>query len=655
MISPNKNRKWFLLCATFCLFISSTISLQSQDSFSGNDWHHYGGDLRSTRYSPNNQINRTNVGSLEIAWQWKSYNLGPRPDYNFRVTPIMAGGVLYTTAGSRRAAVAIDPKTGETLWIFRFDEGERGNSAPRQTSGRGLSYWTDGDDERVFFITPAYYMIALNAKTGQPYPDFGQDGIVDLRQDLDRPTNLLTDTIGSSSPGIIIGDVIIVGAALPSGSAPPRKEMPVGNIRGYDVRTGKRLWIFHTIPQPGEFGNDTWENNSWEYTGNTSVWTSMSADIELGYVYLPIEAATGDYYGGHRLGNNLFAESLLCLDAKTGERVWHYQTVHHGIWDYDLPAAPVLADIIVDGSSIPAVAQITKQGFTFILDRTTGTPVWPINELPVPQTNVPGERTAPTQPFPTKPAPFDRQGVTENDLIDFTPELRKEALEIASTYTLGPLFTPPTLISKNNKGTMMLPGSQGGANWQGAALDPETNILYISSSTAPTPLGLIEDRSRSNMDYVLGRRLSLPEGGGPQGLPLLKPPWGRITAIDLNTGEHVWMVANGEAPDYVKEHPALKGISLPRTGRPERVGLLVTKSLLFAGEGSGLFGDYGGGGHILRSHDKLTGEIISEFQLPARQTGVPMTYMFDGVQYIVIAVGADQYPAELVALRLSEQ
>ena len=567
----------------------------------------------------------------------------------------MAGGVLYTTAGSRRAAVAIDPKTGETLWVFRFDEGERGNSAPRQTSGRGLSYWTDGDDERVFFITPAYYMIALNAKTGRPYPDFGQDGIVDLRQDLGRPANLLKDAIGSSSPGIIIGDVIIVGAALPSGSAPPAKEMPVGNIRGYDVRTGKRLWIFHTIPQPGEFGNNTWEDNSWEYTGNTSVWTSMSADTELGYVYLPIEAATGDYYGGHRLGNNLFAESLLCLNAKTGERVWHYQTVHHGIWDYDLPAAPVLADIIVDGSSIPAVAQITKQGFTFILDRTTGTPVWPINELPVPQTNVPGERTAPTQPFPTKPAPFDRQGVTENDLIDFTPELRKEALEIASTYTLGPLFTPPTLISKNNKGTMMLPGSQGGANWQGAALDPETNILYISSSTAPTPLGLIPDRSRSNMDYVLGRRLSLPKGGGPQGLPLLKPPWGRITAIDLNTGEHVWMIANGEAPDYVKQHPALKGVSLPRTGRPERVGLLVTKSLLFAGEGSGLFGDYGGGGRMLRSHDKLTGAIISEFQLPARQTGVPMTYMFDGTQYIVIAVGEDQYPAELVALRLSEQ
>jgi len=630
----------------------------SQQGTTNGEWPSYGGGLGSTRYAPLDQIDRENVSELEIAWRWEARNLGPRPDYNFRATPIMMNGVLYTTAGSRRAAVAIDPATGETLWIYRFDEGERGSSAPRKTSGRGVSYWSDGEDERLFFITPSHFMIALNAKTGRPYPDFGRDGIVDLKEGLDRPLDPMKAPIGSSTPGIVVGDVIVVGAALPAGGVPPTKEMPAGHIRGYDVRTGERLWIFHTIPLPGELGHDTWEGDSWKFTGNASVWTSMSADPELGYVYLPTEAPTGDYYGGHRHGDNLFSQSLVCLDAKTGERIWHFQTVHHGIWDYDLPAAPVLADITVDGEAIPAVAQITKSGFTFVFDRKTGEPVWPIEERPVPQTDVPGEKTAPTQPFPTKPAPFERQGVTEDDLIDFTPELKAEALEIAATYTLGPLFTPPTLVTetnKTNKGTLNLPGSQGGGNWQGAAFDPESGYLYVSSSTEPTPVGLVHAPKLSNMNYVRGRRLRLPKGGGPQGLPLIKPPWGRITAIDLNTGEHVWMVPNGEAPDYVREHPALAGIDLPRTGRPERVGMLVTKTLLFAGEGGGLFGMFGGGGPMFRAYDKRTGAIVSELELPAHQTGVPMTYLLDGVQYIVVAVGAKEHPAELVALRLPER
>jgi quinoprotein glucose dehydrogenase len=616
------------------------------------EWRYYGGDLRSTRYSPLDRIDRTNAGKLEIAWRWDSRNLGPRPDFNLRTTPIMVGGVLYATAGSRRAAVAIDAATGETLWMYRFDEGERGKTAPRQTSGRGVSYWTDGKEERILFITPAYFMVALDAKTGRPFPDFGRDGVVDLKEELDRPVDPLKDAIGSSSPPIIIGEVAVVGAALPAGGQPPTKEMPPAHVRGYDVRTGKRLWIFHTIPYAGEPGNETWEGDSWKYTGNTGVWTTFSADPELGYVYLPTESPTGDYYGGHRLGDNLFSESIVCLDAKTGRRVWHYQTVHHDIWDYDLPSAPVLADIRVNGREIAAVAVPTKQGFLFVFDRKTGEPVWPIEERPVAASSVPGERTAPTQPFPTRPAPFERQGVLEEDLIDFTPEIHKEALAIAATYRLGPLFTPPTLVTETNKGTLTLPGSQGGANWPGAALDPETGILYVASSTDFSVLGLVRDPKLSNMDYVQGRRLKLPEGGGPQGLPLVKPPWGRITAIDLNSGEQVFMIPNGDPPDYVKNHPALAGVTLPRTGRPERAGLLVTKTLLFAGEGGGLFGMYGGGGRMLRAHDKKTGEILAEIELPANQTGAPMTYLLGGVQYVVVAVGATDHPAEIVALRL---
>jgi quinoprotein glucose dehydrogenase len=619
------------------------------------EWHYYGGDLGSTRYAPLDQVDGSNAAKLEIAWRFATRNLGPRPDFNWRATPILVKGILYTTAGSRRSAVAIDARNGEMLWHYRFDEGERGKTAPRQTSGRGVSYWTDGKEERILFITPAYFMVALDAKTGRPFPDFGRDGVVDLKEELDRPVDLVKDAIGSSSPAIIVGDVVIVGAALPAGGNPPTKEMPAAHVRGYDVRTGKRLWIFHTIPLPGELGNETWEYDSWRYTGNVAVWTTMSADTELGYVYLPTEAPTGDYYGGHRPGDNLFSQSIVCLEAKTGRRIWHYQTVHHDIWDYDNPAAPVLADIRVSGRDIPAVALVTKQGFTFVFDRRTGEPVWPIEERPVLATDVPGERTAPTQPFPTKPAPFERQGVSEDDLIDFTPELKKEALEIASQYRLGPLFTPPSLVTETKKGTIAAPGSQGGANWPGAAFDPETGYLFVASSTDPAFLGLVADPEHSNMNYVQGRRLKPPQGGGPQGLPLLRPPWGRITAIDLNTGEHVWMIANGDPPDYVAAHPALAGVTLPRTGRPERAGLVVTRTLLFAGEGAGLFGMYGGGGRMLRAHDKATGAILAEIELPANQTGAPMTYMLDGVQYVTLAVGAQDFPAELVALRLPEE
>ncbi len=658
-LTPGTRRRAAVAVLAAIVWLSTPAA--AQQGATDGEWRFYGGDAGNTKYAPLDQINRENVGDLEIAWRWKSENLGPRPDYNLRTTPIMVDGILYATAGLRRAAVAIDAATGETLWMYRMDEGVRGEEAPRPTSGRGVAYWTDGTEARIFLVTPGYHLVALDAETGRPHPDFGDEGVVDLFAGLGRPVD---GGIGSSSPPIVSHDVVVVGAALPPGGVPPTKEMPPGHVRGYDPRTGEQLWIFHTIPQPGEFGHDTWEGDSWRFTGNAAVWTMLTVDEDLGYVYLPVEAPTGDYYGGHRPGDNLFSQSLVCLDIRTGERVWHFQTVHHGIWDYDPPAPPILVDITVEGKPIKAVAQVTKQAFTFVFDRATGEPVWPIEERPVLQTDVPGEWTSPTQPFPTKPPPFDRQGVTVDDLLDFTPELRAEAIEIAQTYRLGPLFMPPSLINPmGTMGTLMLPGASGGANWQGGTFDVETGVLYVSSTTKPTVLGLENDPELSNMDFIKGRGKPWPGAGGPQGLPLIKPPWGRITAIDLNAGEILWTIPNGEAPDYVREHPALQGIDMPRTGRAERVGLLVTKSLLFAGEGAGLFAaGPGTGGRMLRAHDKQTGEIVAEFELPANQSGVPMTYTLPVEdaeedepaykQYIVVAVGAQDHPGELIALTL---
>ncbi|MXW66265.1 MAG: PQQ-binding-like beta-propeller repeat protein [Gemmatimonadales bacterium] len=624
------------------------FALAAQSGTTEGEWRYWAGDAGSTRYAPLDQIDASNVGDLEIAWRWQARNFGPTPEGYYRVTPLYANGVLYATAGFRRAAVAIDPETGETLWMYRLDEGERGRNAPRGNSGRGVGYWTDGVEERVLLITPAYHMVSLDAKTGRPDPAFGEDGIVDLKLGLGREVDLVNDRIGSSSPPVVVGDVIVVGAALPQGGRPPTKEMPPGHVRGFDARTGEQLWTFHTIPQPGDPGHETWEDESWDYTGNAAVWTPFTADLDLGYVYLPVEAGTGDYYGGHRPGDNLYSQSLVCVDARTGEVVWYFQTVHHGIWDFDPPAAPVLMDITVDGREIQAVAQVTKQAFTYVFDRVTGEPVWPIEERPVPAGDVPGEWYAPTQPFPTLPVPFDMQGATEDDLIDLTPELKAEALEIAKNLTLGELFTPPTvLVEGGNQGTLITPGSLGGANWPGAAYDPETQRLFVGSATRGTVIGLVNDPESSNMRYIAGR----PRGvGGPQGLPILKPPWGRITALDMNTGQKVWQVANDHTPSFVDEHPALEGVDVPRTGRPSRAGLLATRTLLLAGTGGGtMSADLTG---LLRAHDKETGEILAEIELPSHQTGVPMTYMHDGRQYIVAAVAGRGVPAELVALRL---
>ena len=641
-----------LLASTSLLF--APLCAAGQQGATNGEWRFYGGDAGSTRYAPLDQIDGDNVNSLEVAWRWTAANYGPAPEYNYRTTPLMVGGVLYATAGYRRTVVAIDAGTGETLWTYRMDEGDR--SAPRRNSGRGVAYWESPDTgPRIFVVTPGFHLVALDAASGRPVADFGDHGVIDLRLGLGRDLDLVRAPIGSSSPPIVVDGIVVVGSALPSGSAPPSPEMPPGHVRGFDAVTGQLRWTFHTIPQPGEYGNDTWENDSWAYTGNAAVWTALSADPALGYVYLPVELGTGDYYGGHRPGENLFSQSLVAVNATTGERVWHYQTVHHGIWDYDPPAAPVLVDLVVDGQEIPAIALITKQTFTFVLDRQTGEPVWPIEERPVAQTNVPGERTAPTQPFPTRPPPYDRQGVDPDDLIDFTPELRAEAEEILAQLHYGPLYTPPTVpVEGGTRGTLMVPGSLGGANWPGGAVDPESGYLYVQSATAPSVIALVNEPEVSDMDYIRGGGLRLRGGGGPQGLPLFKPPWGRVTAIDLNAGEIAWQVPNGDAPEYVKNHPALEGIDVGKTGRPDRGGVLVTSTLLFAGEGGGMFAAAGSGGNKLRAHDKATGEVVAEFELPANQTGLPMTYMHEGRQFIVVAVGARGHAGELVALALPE-
>ena len=578
----------FLVCAT--------AGVHGQTGATNGEWRTYGGDLASTRYAPLDQINAGNFGKLQVAWRFKTDVFGIRPDFNLQTTPLMIDGVLYATVGARRDAVAIDAATGELLWMYRIDEGKRAAAAPRLLSGRGVAYWTDGrGDERIFMVTPGYQLVALDAKNGAPIRTFGQNGILDLKQNNDQVLDPITGEIGLNTGPIVARDVVIVGAAHRAGGAPRSKTNAKGYIRGFDVKTGKRLWIFHTIPTPGEFGNETWEKDSWSYSGNTGMWGPFSVDEELGMVYLPIELSTGDYYGGHRPGDNLFTESLVAVDLQTGKRKWHFQLVHHGIWDYDLPCAPILADITVDGKRIKAVALPSKQGFLYVFDRQTGQPVWPIVERPVEKGTVPGEWYSPTQPFPTKPPPFELQGIQEKDLIDFTPEILAEAKKVASTIKLGPLFTPPIVRGEGGKiGTAYI---ANGANWPGGSYDPETGILYVFSNSLTRLLVLANDPKRSDMDYINtgGGGDTGGGGGGPgcllmpcaitvQGLPFVKPPWGRITAIDLNKGEMVWQIPHGETLDAVTNHPMLKGVTIPRTGRIGPIGTLTTKTLVISGE-----------------------------------------------------------------------
>jgi len=660
------------------LLLLATLPVMGQYGAKNGEWTTYGADTGNSHYSPLDQINADNFSKLQVAWRFKTDSLGPRPEYNLEATPLMAKGVVYSTAGTRRAVVALDAATGEQIWMHSEREGARGAAAPRQLSGRGLAYWTDGREERILYVTPGYRLIALNAKTGAPVASFGKDGVLDLKLDDDQEIDLVTGEVGLHSTPLVAGDTVIIGAAHRSGAVPKSKTNVKGYVRGFDVRTGKRLWIFHTIPKPGEFGYNTWEKDSAEYTGNTGAWGQISVDEQLGMAYLPVELPTGDYYGGHRPGNNLFGESIVAVDLKTGERKWHYQLVHHGIWDMDIPCAPMLVDITVNGRAIKAVAQPTKQAFLYVFDRVTGQPVWPIEERPVEQSTVPGEKTSPTQPFPTKPPAYDRHGFVAEDVVDFTPEIHAEAMKILSKYKLGPIFTPPVVSRPEGPlATLSTAINNGGTVWPGGSYDPETHTLYVYSRTVVATLGLVPppDVKTSDMNYVsgiattgvrtsggAGSDASAEPGAGPaeenarslsvQGLPLVKPPYGRITAIDMDKGEIKWQIAHGETPDNIRNHPALKGLSIPRTGRPGIIGTLVTKTVVVAGEAGFFTTPSGQRGAIFPAYDKATGKEVGSVYMQAPQTGTPMTYSLNGKQYIVVAIGGTGYPAEFVSYRL---
>ena len=552
-------------------------------------WTTYGANLASHRYSPLDQISKENFANLQIAWRFGTNNLGPYPERLFSATPLMVDGVLYTTAGASRSVVALNPGTGQMLWMYRLDEGVRGEFAPRRGSGRGVSYWEspDGSDKRIVLVTPGYQMVALDAETGRPIKSFGENGIVDLKKNNDQDLDLERSVVGLNAPPLVAGDVIVVGAAHSAAGSPERSSpTAIGYVRGFDVRTGERLWIFHTIPRKGELGYDTWEDGSAERNGNLGAWAQLSADLELGLVYVPMEMPAADYYGVHRPGDNLFAESLVALDLHTGERKWHYQTIHHGLWDWDLPCAPILYDMVQDGRTVKALAQPTKTAFLFVLNRETGEPIWPIEERPVPQSNVPYEKTSPTQPFPTKPPPFDRQGVSIDDLIDFTPELRAEAVELVKSFKIGPLFTPPELARPGGPvATLILPADVGGANWPGGSYDPETGRLYIHSHTnvfalpnvaaklakPAGPENTAAQLRRAGPDDEPPMNFARPDpammrqfrssrpNASVQGLPLIQPPYDRITAYDMHAGEKLWQKTHSSTPDDIKNHPALEG------------------------------------------------------------------------------------------------
>ncbi len=610
---------------------------RNRDTVPNGEWPVYGSDKASSKYSPLAQIDRKNFSGLKPVWRWSSPDndlIKEKPDFHpgpNESTPIMIGGVLYTSTSLQQVA-AINAATGKTIWLYD----------PKAYGGvhRGVAYWESGGDRRIFMNTKGPYLIALDARTGKPISSFGEDGRVDLAKGLRRPID--GNLVNQTSPPIVCGDVVVVGGAVDDFQ--DKREMPPGDVRGFDARTGKQLWTFHSIPQEGEFGNETWENGSWKYTGSANVWSMMSYDPELGYVYLPFGTPNGDWYAGHRPGAGIFGECLVCLDARTGRRIWHFQMVHHGEWDYDLPCAPVLCDVKVRGKKVKAVAQVTKQAFCFVLDRVTGKPLWPIEERPAPPSFMPGDKAWPTQPFPTKPKAFDRQGAFDEDLIDFTPELRREAKETLDRFVHGPLYTVPT-----TKPTMEMPGWVGGASWAGASCDPETGILYVPSVTNPMWLALKKpDSPKATLDYMIGD--SGHDVETPSGLPIFKPPFGRITAIDLNTGDHRWMVPHGEGP---KDHPALKNLKLPDLGINKRGYLIITKTLLIAAqEGSWFQESKPRYPAKLRAFDKRTGRLLAEIPLPAHASGAPITYMTGGKQYIAIPTGGGIAPAELIALCL---
>jgi len=669
----------------------------SRHSTKTGEWTYWGGDLKGTKYSPASQIDASNFNKLEVAWRLKTDNFGTHPEYKLEGTPLMIDGVLYTTAGTRRDVMALDAATGEIRWVYSMREGNRAAVSVRPLSGHGVSYWTDGrGDERLLFITAGYRLVELNPKTGKPVASFGQTGIVDLKAGLYTGTGKQIDLengeAGLHSTALVVGDIAVVGVSFAEGMTPVTHDNTKGAVRAYDVRTGKLLWTFNTIPRPGEFGNDTWEDNSWATNGNTGVWTQMSADEELGLVYVPVEDPTSDYYGGHRPGNNLFADSLVCLDLKTGKRKWHYQVTHHPIWNYDLSSEPILGDISVDGKAIKAVMLPGKQGFLYTFDRVTGQPVWPIEEKPVQQSDVPGEKTSPTQPFPTKPPAFSRNILKiPDDVIDFTPAMRDQALTVLAHYRIAGMYNPMLVGDpKGLLGAVNLGNGGGGTNWAGGGYDPETHIFYAQADNSG-----IQGRSLrtpppgfSDMRYVMGRndqpfRTPLGAGGGQaadapkevqkaaladqalvetrgiggdlsvQGLAILKPPYGVITAINLDRGDIQWQVPAGETPDNVRRNAALKGLDIPNTGQAGSAGVLVTKTLLIVGDNMVTSVTHPRGA-MLRAYDKATGKEVGAVWMPAPQSGCPMTYMWQGKQYIVIAVSGGTYSGEYIAFTLPD-
>jgi glucose dehydrogenase len=700
------------LVAALALVASSTkLSGQSGlPSTRNGEWTHYTADVRGSRYSPLDQINASNFNQLEVAWRFKTDNMGTRPEFKLEGTPLMVKGVIYATGGTRRSVVALDGKTGELIWVHAEREGARAVNAPRQLSGRGLSYWTDGKgDERVLYVTTGYRLVALDAKTGTRVSSFGKDGVVDMKVGAvigkGEQINLESGEIGLHSTPTVAKDVVIVGSSFREGLTVKSHNNTKGLIRAWDVRSGKLLWTFNTIPRPGEFGAETWEKESWAINGNTGVWSQITVDEELGLVYLPVEDPTSDLYGGHRPGNNLFGDSLVCVDLKTGQRKWHYQIVHHPIWDLDMPAAPLLMDLNVDGRSVKAVAQATKQGFLYVFDRVTGKPIWPIEERPVPQTDVPGEKTSPTQPFPTKPPAYSRNGVLESDLVDFTPEIKAQALEVAKRYRLGPVFLPPLVSKAEGPLAALTSGTlSGGVNWPGSAYDPEMHVFFSHACNACiAPLGLVAPpKEFSDLDYVMGTAGQTfrpivgggegeaadapraargaaptppptpppatagggrgttppapPAGGGfgatVQGLNIVKPPYGVIVAINMDKGELMWSVPHGDTPDNVRNHPALRGVNIPKTGQQGNVGVVVTKTLVVAGDPLVTTTPEHPRGGMLRAYDKQTGKEVGAVFLPAAQSGSPMTYMLDGKQYIVVAVSGGNYSGEYIAFSL---
>jgi quinoprotein glucose dehydrogenase len=630
---------------------------ESAKALAQGEWPAYGGTYAAARYSPLTQITRDNAKNLRVAWRWKSPDMALKeakpevgPSRANESTPLMVGGVLYTSTSLSQVA-AIDAATGETKWVFDPKVYENGLGIPANDGWlhRGVAYWKNGDDERIIMLTAFAQMIALDAKTGQPVKSFGTDGRVDLAQGLRRPVDREYYTM--SSPAVIVRNVIVIGSSVMDWWG--RRPSPPGDVRGFDAATGRLLWTFHTVAQGEEPGVETWEKDSWKEAGNANVWAPMSADEELGYVYLPVSTPTNDYYGGHRPGDGLYGDSLVCLDAATGRKVWHYQLVHHGLWDYDTPAAPNLIDITVDGKRIKAVAQVTKQAFLYVFDRVTGKPVWPIEEQPVPASSVPGEHASKTQPFPSKPAPIDIQGVREDDLIDFTPELRKEAMEIIGKFDYGPLFTPPSV-----RGTIQLPGVAGGGNWAGAAIDPETGMLYVGTYRLPFVVTVRKPNAGESTYDFIGEFRYL---SGPGGVPLLKPPFGSMLAIDMNSGEHRFRLPVGHGEII----PPLRALGVSgQLGFPTRSWALLTKNVMIVVQ-SGYYStprlnlalrrriaDLNNFDPKLWVYDKADGTMLAEIDLPANAVGAPITYMAGGKQFVAFPTGGGPLTEELIAVAL---